>query len=172
MLNWGPHIVDHALRFLESPVKSIWSDLKKVAAVGDAEDHLKIVLTGRNGRIVDMEISGGAAIGEPEYLVWGTRGALKSSGDEINLRYIKPDQVLRRRCADAGTPGATFGTPEQIEWIEETIPVSPADPVNMTTIWDELYAAVREGADFRVKLSEAVEVMKVISAVKKDTPFA
>jgi scyllo-inositol 2-dehydrogenase (NADP+) len=171
LLNWGPHIIDHALRFLESPVKSIWSDLKKVAAVGDAEDHLKIVLTGRNGRVIDIEISGGAAIGEPEYLVWGTRGALKSSGNEIELRYIRPDQVLSRRRPNPETPGTSFSSPDHIEWVEEKIPVNPADPVDMTTIWDELYDAVRNGADFRVKLSEAVEVMKVVSEVKKGTKF-
>lgn len=32
LLNWGPHLVDHALQFLESPVKELWSDLKLVAA--------------------------------------------------------------------------------------------------------------------------------------------
>lgn len=171
LLNWGPHIIDHALRFLESPVKSIWSDLKCVAAAGDAEDHLKIILTGTNGRLVDIEISGGAAITEPEYLVWGTRGALKSSGNEIQLKYIEPDQVLKERRANPDTPGETFGSPEQLEWIEETIPVSPADPVNMTSIWGELYATVREGHPFRIKLEEAVEVMRVVSEVKANTPF-
>ena len=65
LLNWGPHIVDHALRFLESPVATQFSDLKFIAAVGDAEDHLKIVLKGENGRFVDMEISGGVALGAP-----------------------------------------------------------------------------------------------------------
>ena len=65
LLNWGPHIVDHALQFLESPVREIWSDLKLVAAKGDAEDHLKIILKGENGRVVDLEISGGVSLPEP-----------------------------------------------------------------------------------------------------------
>lgn len=26
LLNWGPHLVDHALQFLECPVKELWSD--------------------------------------------------------------------------------------------------------------------------------------------------
>lgn len=69
--NWGPHIIDHSLRLLESPVKKVWSRLRKVAAVGDAEDHLTIIFEGENGRLVDMEISGGIALGEPVYRVYG-----------------------------------------------------------------------------------------------------
>jgi hypothetical protein len=118
-----------------------------------------------------MEISGGSAMREPEYLVSGTRGALKSSGKDITLKYIKPDQVLEDRKANPGTPGTSFGTPEKIEWVEETIPVQPKLNVDTASIWNELYAAVREGADFPIKLSEAVEVMKVVSEVKKNTPF-
>ena len=55
LLNWGPHIIDHSLQFLGSPVKSVWSNLKLVAAKADAEDHIKIIFEGENGRIVDME---------------------------------------------------------------------------------------------------------------------
>lgn len=164
LLNWGPHIVDHALRYLESPVSSMWSDLKCVAAAGDAEDHLKIVLRGENGRVVDLEISGGAAIGEPVYLVWGSRGALSSDDVTINLRYIDPNQKLSPRIANPGTPGiGSFGTPETINWIDKNIPISPKEQVSMTTIWDKLYETIRNGKPFPIKIDEALEVMKVIS---------
>lgn len=168
LLNWGAHIIDHALRLLDSPVKKIWSDLKRVAAVGDAEDHLKICLRGKNGRVVDVEISGGAAVGLPEYVVWGTRGGLVCSGSEIRLRYLNPRRKLKPRKADPGTPGASFGTPEKLHWIDKTIPVRPKKSWN---IWDELHKAVRKGTRFPITLDEAVEVMRVISAVKRGTAF-
>jgi predicted dehydrogenase len=167
LLNWGPHLIDHGLRLLESPLKQVWSDLKQTVAAGDCEDHVKLILTGANGRVVDIEISGGAALGEPEYLVWGSRGALSSSGNSITLKYVDPRQRLRTRRADPGTPGTTFGKPETLRWIEKTIPVAPKLPVNMTTIWDELYRAIRFGARFPIALDEAVEVMKVVSLAKK-----
>ncbi len=172
LLNWGPHIVDHALRLLESPVADMWSDLKRVAAVGDAEDHIKMVLRGRNGRVVDMEISGGTAIPEPEYLVHGTRGALRAEGERIRMRYIDPKKRLARRRASAGTPESGFGTPETLPWIEDEFPVKPALPVEMPGIWDSLYAAIREGQRFPITLDEALDVMRVISAVRRGTPFA
>jgi len=169
LLNWGPHIVDHACRLLESPVKKQWSDLKRVAAVGDAEDHLKIVLTGENGRVVDLEISGGAAVGLPEYVVWGTRGGLICRGNTIELRYLNPRAKLKPRGADPATPGTSFGTPEKLRWVEKTIAVKPKKTYD---IWEELYRAVRRGAAFPITLDEAVGNMKVISDAKRSTPFA
>jgi hypothetical protein len=44
-------------------------------------------------------------------------------------------------------------------------------PKNAWDIWDELYAAVRRGKRFPITLSEAVEVMKVISRAKAGTRF-
>jgi len=168
LLNWGPHIIDHALQFLGSPVKSQWSDLKRIACVGDAEDHFRIVLTGQNGRVVEIEISGGCAAAKPEYLILGTRGALVSSGDAINLRYLDPKAKLPKRKANPGNPSDAFGTPEKLPWIEQTIPVKPG---RMDDIWDELYRAIRLGKKFRVSLDEAVAVMQVVSAAKKGTQF-
>lgn len=172
LLNWGPHIIDHALRFLESPVADMWSDLKLVAAVGDAEDHLRIILKGRNGRIVDLQISGGAAIPEPEHVVLGTRGGLRSSGNEIFLRYLDPKIKLVPRRAKAGTPKEGFGSPDNLKWIEETIPVAPKSGATMNSIWDHLYESIRNGKPFPITLDEALGIMKVVSAAKKGTPYA
>ena len=172
LLNWGPHIIDHSLRLLGAPVKDQWSDLKCVAALGDAEDHLKIVLTGENGRIVDMEISGGAAISEPEYLVWGSRGALTCTGNTIRMKYLDPSVPLQDRKADAATPGtATFGSVEELKWVEEEVSANPKLPVNMTTVWDELYKTYREGTTYPIAKEECLEIMKVVSKAKEGTRF-
>lgn len=167
LLNWGPHLIDHGLRLLEAPLKRVWSDLKLVAAVGDAEDHIKLILTGANGRIVDIEISGGTAISEPEWLVWGARGALACTGNTLTLKYLDPRHPLKPRQAYSGTPGTRFGEPEPLRWIEKTIPVNPKRNVNMSTIWDELYRTIRQGKRFPISLDEAVEVMKVVSMARK-----
>ena len=168
LLNWGPHIIDHALRLLESPVESIFSDLKRVAAVGDAEDHVKIILRGQNGRVVDLEISGGVALGEAIYRVFGDRGSLSITGNQVHLRYLDPTQTLPPRYTNPGTPGETLGQPESLPWIEESL---PAWEGSLDVIWDELYAAIRQGVPFRVRLEEALEVMRVASAVRAGTPF-
>lgn len=171
LLNWGPHIIDHGLQLLGAPLKSQWSDLKLIAALGDAEDHLKIVLRGENDRIVDIEISGGAVIGEPEYLVWGSRGGLSCTGDKITMKYLDPKIPLEDRTADPGTPGTTFGTPEKLNWLDETFPAKPKLAVDMNSIWDYIYHSYREGAPFPITTEECLGVMSVVSTAKKGTRF-
>jgi predicted dehydrogenase len=173
LLNWGPHLIDHALQFLEAPPVRIWSDLKRVAAVGDAEDYVHIVMRNAAGLTVDLEISGGRIISEPEYTVTGTRGGLTLSGSqEVKLRYLDPKQRLPRRRSSVRTPPLTsFGTPETLKWIEETVPVKPKVPCGAARIWEHLFAAIRQNRPFPVSLDQAIEVMRLITLARKDTAF-
>jgi predicted dehydrogenase len=176
--NWGPHIIDHALQFLNYKVKEVWSDLKKIAAVGNAEDHLKIVFKGEDGRVVDMEISGGVAISQNEYTVFGTRGALTCMGNDIKIKYIEPDQVFQQIEAFAGNPPLDGGFSngyadlEAVRWIEEEMKVNPSIPTDTHCIWSAMYKSIREGAKFPVTIEEGVAIVKIIEDVKKNTKFA
>lgn len=168
LLNWGPHIIDHALQLLESPLKTLWSDLRLICAAGDAEDHIKLVFTGMNGRVVDMELTGGSVVPTPEVVLLGTRGGLASDGSSITLKYLDPGRPLPPLAAVPGTPGQSFGSEETLPWIEETIPVNPQKQYD---IWDELYSAIRCGTTFPISMEEATEVMRVVSLAKEGTGF-
>ena len=172
--NWGPHIIDHALRFLESPVSKVWSDLKNIAAAGDAEDHLKIVLTGENGRIVDLEISGGVAMSQPEYVIFGSKGTLVCQGDTITMKYIDPKQKLQKIKAHPENPPLSggFGNDEVLKWVEKTIPVAPKAACDTHDIWKGLYDAIRKGRRYPITVDEGVEVVRVAELAKKGTKFA
>jgi predicted dehydrogenase len=171
--NWGPHIIDHSLRFLGGEVKSIWSNLDLIAAVGDAEDHLKIVFTGKSGLIVDMEISGGVSLKQPTFLVFGSRGSLSCDDRTITMRYLDPEQTPARIEADPGSPpiGGSFGNKEELQWVEETVAVSPKLAVSPESIWDYLYDTLRNDAPFPITTAEALQVMEVIDEVKRGTRF-
>ncbi|MFA6101848.1 MAG: Gfo/Idh/MocA family oxidoreductase [Victivallaceae bacterium] len=172
--NWGPHIIDHALRFLESPVAKVCSDLKKIAAVGDAEDHLKIVLTGKNGRIVDLEISGGVAIPQPEYIIFGTKGALTCQGNTITMRYIDPKQKFLKIKAYPDNPplNGVFGNEEVLKWVEKTVAVAPKSKCDTHDIWQALYNTIRKGKPYPITIDEGMEVVRITELVKKGSEFA
>lgn len=174
LLNWGPHIIDHALRLLGAPVADMWSDLNLIAAVGDAEDHVRILLKGENNRVVDIQISGGAAIAEPEYTIHGSRGSLVIQGDRIRMRYISPKQKLVRiRPRKKSPPNETgFGNPEKLRWVEKEIPVKPKRKVTTElTLWKCLHDTLRKGEPFPITMDQALAVMEVVSKVKKGTRF-
>ena len=167
LLNWGPHIIDHSLRFLESPVKSVWSNLKLVAAKADAEDHIKIVFEGENGRIVDMEISGGTAYKDPVYVIHGTRGSIVSQ-DELRLKvkYMNPAIPLPQFEAQRGNP-KSYGSGFAPVWVEDDLQVAPANGNDTHVIWRHLYEAIRNGKEFPIKFEEAREVVRVTELVRQ-----
>ena len=173
LLNWGPHLVDHALRLIDAPIKNLWSHLNLVAAAGDAEDHVRIILTGENERSVEIQISGGTALSEPVYTLHGTRGSLISEGNTFKLRYLSPSQKLKRlRPRKASPPlGTGFGGSEKLRWIEKTLPIKPRLKVNTSSIWKYLHKSLRRGEPFPITLEQSLAVMEIISKVKTGTRF-
>lgn len=170
-LNWGPHLIDHALRFLGGSYEDLWADLKSIACAGDAEDHLKLLMRGPTGCVVDVEISGAASLSEPVYLVHGSKGSLTSDEQIIHLRYLDPKKKLKPRRAKSGTPKAGISSHDDLKWIDKTIQVAPKHKCDTASIWDHLYDALRNGTTFPIKLDEALEVMRVIERIKRGTPF-
>lgn len=172
--NWGPHIIDQGVQFLDCKVKEVWGDLKKVEALGDAEDHVKIILKGESGRVYDMEISAGVLFREPVYSVYGTKGnlLLESEGGKIQLKLLAAKQKLKHTISSRISPPITgsFGEPETIKFEERSFDVNPDWEVDIYSIYKYLYNAIRKGEKFPVKIEEAVEVVRVTQIVKDMNP--
>ena len=171
--NWGPHLIDHSLRLLESPLESLWSDLKHVSSKGDADDHIKIIFRGKNGRVIDLEISNCILLPSDVYSVYGTRGTLVSHDEStLHMKYLDPAMELPKTHSSPGTPrwDSGYGDADTWPWIEKTIPVHPANGYKMTEIYKYLYAAIREGVPFPVKPEEAFAVIKTTAEIKTQNP--
>ncbi len=171
--NWGPHLIDHGLRLLESPVESVWSDLKCVAALGDAEDHLKVILRGENRRVIDIEISGGVALPAPVYAIYGTRGSLICEDEQdIRLKYLAPEFKAPPKGAHRENPPLEggFGGSCAPKWIRKTIMVEPENGYTVSDLYHHLYLAIRENVPFPIRTEEAFEVVRVTELVKKQNP--
>ncbi len=175
--NWGPHLIDHALQLLNSPVKAVNSSLVHAAAGGDAEDHLVINITGENGRTATVSVSGSTAIVQGhacgrDYKLFGTKGMVIMNGYDIHLKYIDPEQELPEVISDEGTPAdefgstGTFAAKVEPKWIEEKYELAPESDYLLQDFWLELYEAYRNNADFRIKDEEVKALMNVISKAK------
>jgi scyllo-inositol 2-dehydrogenase (NADP+) len=172
--NWGPHLIDHALQFLESPVESVWCDMKLVAASGDAEDHFKAIIRGENGRIIDVEVSGGVALASPVYAVYGKLGTLIAHNEkEFKLKYLDVAKCSAPPQATDDTPPAEggFGSADGLVWIEESIPVAPSSGDSVSDLYKYIYLNIREGQPFPVKNEEAFEVVRVTEMLRKSSKF-
>ena len=171
LLNWGPHIVDHSLRFCGGGYTKMFAEIRRVAAVGDAEDHIKLVFNGVNGRIVDMEISGGVAQPVPEYRIYGSKGSLIGENNKLYLKYLDPSVPLAEIKADPSTPGSgsAFGNSETLVWKEEVIELHREDQTDV--IWDYFYEAYRNNKPYPITSEQAMEVVRVLEEAKAGTIF-
>lgn len=171
--NWGPHLIDHALQFLKYKVDSVWGDLKLVAAQGDAEDCFKIILRGNDGMTVDIENFAGNAFPGNIYEVYGDRGALISSDEQdLKMRYIEPDYALKQYQVNDGQPnGYIFADTPQLPWRRVTIMVEPKLKVNMNSSYRFIAEDMLEGKPYPIKLTEALEIIKICDIVKSQSPI-
>lgn len=174
--NWGSHIIDHALQFIGGPVKDIWGNLQGVNTIADAETHVKVVLTGENGIVVDLEISNNVALPGPLCTVYGSRGSLICADEKsLRLRYLVPGFQFSEATASTASPPLDGGhfSDMDLPWRDETQAVEPD-----TNMWvyveietaRHLYRAVREGVPFPVANADALEVSRIIQVVKDQNP--
>lgn len=173
---WGPHVIDHALQFLKSPVKDLWSNLKRINTPGDADDHVKIMMVGENGIVVDLEISDAVALPGDYCTVYGNRGSLICADEKyIQLKYMAPEFKIPTIPVNPNLPpeNAVSGNNENIPWVEKTIKVQPD-----TNMWAQveidmahhLCQAIRKSIPFPVTNTDALEIVRITSLVKKQNP--
>ncbi len=174
---WGPHLIDQGLRLLGAPVRDVWSYLRRVLTPGDADDHVKITLVGKNDVVAELEISNSVALEGPYCTIYGDRGTLTYGQDQknIRLRYLDPEFRWPDATAETGTPapGRAMCAELELPWIDETRKVEPE-----TNMWEQveieiarhLHKALRRGVPFPVTSAEALEVVRVTEIVKKQNP--
>ena len=163
LTNWGPHIIDQALRYLDAPVADMWGNIQSLISIGDGDDQIKLILRGTNGRVVDVEVCGMVTLPGREIEVWGSRGTLvyDPSVDKTHLiaKIVDPSIPYKDLKPHRENPPAKYGNfDETLYFVEQKIEIPPAP----THIWDHIYDTIVNGAEFPIKLSEVVEVMQII----------
>ena len=169
LLNWGPHVIDWALQLLDCPVADVWSDLKRVVTPGDAEDTVKLLLRGTNGRVIDIEISDAVALPQPGWVIHGSRGSIVIETEHCTVRSLDPACKTDVQ-ADVSTPSATGGYagPAKLVWVDETFPLAPKVK---TKLFQTVYATLKQGAAFPVTLVQARENMRIADVARTGTSF-
>jgi len=116
--NNGPHFIDQALQLLGSNEPEVFYDLQKTLTLGDAEDHVKIVLKYPECPVIDIEITNACAYPLKKWMIMGTQGGLTGKTSSIRWKYFDMKSLPPRKVKENPTPNRSFNQ-EEIPWKEE-----------------------------------------------------
>lgn len=187
MMNTGPHPIDQALTLFGDGKPDVWCrmDRSDTNFTGDAENHVKLILTGQAKPIVEVEVSSFCAYPDNLYQVYGTCGGMKATSSAAEWRYFKPETVTplkleREPLADAnGLPRycAESLTWETGKWPEtDTAQASggyeAAKPdANMTeTFYSMLYRTLTTGEPLEITPEQVRRQIAVMEACRAQNP--
>ena len=170
LTNWGPHLIDQALQFLDSPVVDIWADVRHVISIGAGDDLFKIILKGANNRVADIEVAGCNAMPGREMEIIGSKGTIVYENGKMTARYLDPTITLRDDLKPhPGQPPKQYGNfDETLNFFTSEIQVPQ---MAMSVLWKHLYNDVVNGIPTPITLEQGLEVVKVTEEVFKQSGF-
>ncbi len=167
-------LILQALKLLPAPPIQMWSELKRIASLGDAEDYVHVNLKTRTQVSADIEFNGGVLpeCRGPSFVIRGERGVFTVRHGECSgvLTVIDPDYQLPRRRSSVRTP--------ELQDMHEELPVKtfeiklPADALHGPgAFWKRVYDTIRTAEPFPFQLEDSIEAVKFAHLMKKTSPF-
>ncbi len=156
LLNWGPHIVDPPILLAGGKVKNVFGRLKQTINPGDVEDLFIAIITMDNGVTVQVEYTISLAP-MPSWIAQGDRGTITIDGKEMT--------IIKNEPANPEDPTQfTTMTANDNATIEETLGGNTYG--DEYEIYKEIAAAVRGEQDFAVKPEDALELSRILDAIR------
>ena len=168
--NWGPHIIDQALQYLDSPVVDLWANIRSIISIGDGDDHIKLLLKAANGRVADIELSGAHTLPGRELEIQGSRGTLIYPVDgRIKMRYVDPEIEFKPLKPHPENPPMKYGNfDETLTFIEQFVEIPP---IPMSEIWKHVYDAIVNKVPYPITIENGIAVTDIMEKAFRKSNF-
>jgi predicted dehydrogenase len=174
LLNTGPHAVDHALQLFGPGKPQVVSYLDRTVTFGNAEDHAKVILSGKGKPTIDLEVSSCTAYSPYNYCVYGTQGGLMATMKDVQWRYFSPKRAPKQELTREPLAGRVFCR-EKLPWNEKswTIPKAKANvfPYMARQFYSHLYKTLTEGAPLVVTVDDIRRQVAIIEECHRQNPI-
>jgi predicted dehydrogenase len=166
LLNTGPHPMDQALQFIGTDaMPRIFCLFDRAVTWGDAEDHVKIVLSRPGRPIVDLEISSCNPYNLINYQVFGTQGGITGTMNHVEWKWFDPAKAPTQRLIREPLPGPSYCT-ETLPWQTEAWDFQKSESELYDSMAESFYrnlhAAFVDGAPLAVPLEHVRMQIAVI----------
>jgi predicted dehydrogenase len=184
--NNGSHLIDQALQLIGPEKPNIFHDLRKTLTLGDAEDHVKIVLKTPESPIIDIEVTNACAYPQNKWLIMGTKGGLTGTESSIKWKYFDLESLPSREVLTNPSLDSNLSD-EKISWRKERWSTykyhslinkmfksalaksKPDMPRNgFIRFYEELYKTIYKGAALAITPESVRRVMWVIEKCMKN----
>lgn len=169
-----PDLILQALKLLPMPPIQMWSELKRVASLGDAEDYAHISLRTRGPVSAEVEFNGGvlAPLRAPSFEIRGSRGvfSVRPGASRGVLTVVDPSFSFPRRRSSVRTP-PVCDLHEEFPVVELPVSLPQGDSYGLAAMWRGVYGAIRTAVPFPVAVEDAMEAVKFSHLMKKTSPF-
>jgi predicted dehydrogenase len=169
--NDGSHVVDQALLLFGDAEPQLFCRMDRTPlTAGDAEDHVKVVLSAPGAPTIDLEFTNANAYPQPRWLVMGTQGGLTGSGEQLRWRYVDPALLPARAVSTEPTPDRSYNR-EELAWVEETCDLSKEVYTDSNKrLYADLYRTLREGAPLAVTPGSIARQIALLDRCRQLSP--
>ncbi|HNQ35062.1 MAG TPA: Gfo/Idh/MocA family oxidoreductase [bacterium] len=150
LFNHGSHYLDQVLLLMPPGEIELFCHLERVLALGDAEDHAKLVLRAGNGLVADLELTSSSAYSQDFWFIMGNQGGLRGSASRLQWKYFDPARLPKKELDEAPVADRTYNR-DQIPWEPEqewTAPTGQPSPSSL--FYRDLYQTIVNGAPLAV----------------------
>lgn len=167
-------LIMQALKLLPSPPVQMWSELKRVASLGDAEDFAHVSLKTRSHISAEIEFNGGVLPENraPSFELRAERGVFRVNQGEAagELVVIDPDYKFPRRRSSVRTPDLA-DMHEEVPVVRIPVTLPRGAVHGPSAMWKNIYETVRTAAPFPLTIEDSMEAVKFAHLMKKTSPF-
>ena len=162
-----------AMALLKAPPVQMWSETKKIIALGDAEDYVRVMLRTADGVTADVEANSAVVkMEEPAITVRGKKGSFSVMTGAFTGRYclIDPTQRFSNHRSSVSLPPLEQ-QPAEVRMVEDTLSLENPMPA-YEAFWRTVHSTVRMGRPFPVDFDLVVEMVRYIGIARKTPPVA
>jgi len=170
--NKCPHDLDILLQLVDSPVRQVMGDLRRIASAGDVEDHVKAFMRTDSGCTIDMEVASAQNISEniPRWILCGPYGTLTCDGARSVIRWFDPAEAPPLEAVDGAAPDRSYANADKLPWQEKVVDIE-ADTPEPGNFYDNLVGVLRHGEPMAITPQSVRENLRVMNLIRKGTQF-
>ncbi len=175
LLNTGPHPVDQALQlFGTDTMPRVFCAMDRATTFGDAEDVVKLILSGPGRPTIDVEICACSAYNPYAWVVNGTQGSLAGTMEHLEWKYFKPEEAPRQTLTREPIPGRAWCS-EELKWYTDSWDLPKDGPPLYDTMarsfYLKLYETMVDGKPLAVPPEHVRQQIAVMEEAHRQNPL-